>query len=70
MLFSPDPRKPAKEVIFSRKEQFQSHPTISLKIFKLKEHLIKSNLEQYLMKNLTSNNMLAMLFLKLIKVYL
>ena len=31
MLFSPDPRKPAKEVIFSRKKQFQSHPTISLK---------------------------------------
>ena len=30
MLFKPDPSKPAKEVIFSRKKQFQSHPTISL----------------------------------------
>ena len=30
MLFNPDPSKPAQEVIFSRKKQFQSHPTISL----------------------------------------
>ena len=30
MLFKPDPSKPAQEVIFSRKKQFQSHPTISL----------------------------------------
>ena len=30
MLFNPDPSKPAQEVIFSRKNQFQSHPTISL----------------------------------------
>ena len=30
MLFNPDPKKPAQEVIFSRKKQSQSHPTISL----------------------------------------
>ena len=30
MLFNPDPKKPTHEVIFSRKKQSQSHPTISL----------------------------------------
>ena len=30
MLFNPDPKNPAQEVIFSRKKQSQSHPTISL----------------------------------------
>ena len=30
MLFNPDPTKPAQEVIFSKRKQFQSHPTISL----------------------------------------
>ena len=30
MLFNPDPKKPAQEVIFSRKNQSQSHPTIGL----------------------------------------
>ena len=30
MLFSPDPKKPAQEVLFSRKYQLQTHPTISL----------------------------------------
>ena len=30
MLFNPDPKKPVQEVIFSRKKQSQSHPTISL----------------------------------------
>ena len=30
MLFNPDPKKPAQEVIFSRKKQSQRHPTISL----------------------------------------
>ena len=29
MLFNPDPMKPVQEVIFSRKKQSQSHPTIS-----------------------------------------
>ena len=29
-LFKPDPSKPVQEVIFSRKKQFQSHPTIGL----------------------------------------
>ena len=30
MLFNPYPKKPAQDVIFSRKTQSQSHPTISL----------------------------------------
>ena len=30
MLFNPDPKKPAQEVLFSRKKQAQFHPTISL----------------------------------------
>ena len=30
MLFNPDPKKPAQEVLFSRKSQIQSHPTLSL----------------------------------------
>ena len=30
MLFNPDPKKPAQEVLFSRKNQIQNHPTISL----------------------------------------
>ena len=29
MLFNLDPSKPAEEVIFSRKNQIQSHPTVS-----------------------------------------
>ena len=43
MLFNPDPKKPAQEVIFSRKKQSQSHPTISLN--NIHEHLIKDTLE-------------------------
>ena len=30
MFFNPDPRKPAQEVLFSRKKKIQIHPTISL----------------------------------------
>ena len=30
MLFNPDPKKPAQEVLFSRKNQIQNHPTISI----------------------------------------
>ena len=30
IVFNPDPIKPVQEVIFSRKKQFQTHPTISL----------------------------------------
>ena len=30
MLFNPKPSKPAQEVLFSRKNQIQNHPTISL----------------------------------------
>ena len=30
MLFNPDPKNPAQEVLFSRKSQIQNHPTISL----------------------------------------
>ena len=30
MLFKPDPKKPAQEVLFSRKKLLQNHPNISL----------------------------------------
>ena len=30
MLFNPDPKKPAQEVLFSKKKKAESHPTISL----------------------------------------
>ena len=30
MLFNPDPSKPSQEVLFSRKNKIQIHPTISL----------------------------------------
>ena len=30
MLFNPDPKNPAQEVLFSRKKQAQIHPTINL----------------------------------------
>ena len=30
MFFNPDPKKPAQEVLFSRKNQIQNHPIISL----------------------------------------
>ena len=35
MLFNPDPSKPAQEVIFSRKKQFQSHLIINLNNFQV-----------------------------------
>ena len=44
MLFNPDPKKPAQEVLFSRKKQIQNHPTISLNNIKLKEQIFKSTL--------------------------
>ena len=30
ILFNPDPKKPAQEVLFSRKTRIENHPTISL----------------------------------------
>ena len=30
MLFNPGPKKPAQELLFSRKSQIQNHPTLSL----------------------------------------
>ena len=35
MLFNPDSSKPAQELTFSKKKQFQSHPTISLDNFQV-----------------------------------
>ena len=35
MLFNPDPSKPAQELTFSKKKQFQNHPTISLDNFQV-----------------------------------
>ena len=44
ILFNPDLSKPAQEVIFSRKKQFQSHPNISLNNIQV-DHNIQSFLE-------------------------
>ena len=55
MLFNPDPKKPAQEVIFSRKKQSQNHPTISLKNIHVEratyqKHLgIKLNFKQHML---------------------
>ena len=35
MLFNPDPSKPAQELTFSKKKQFQNHPKISLDNFQV-----------------------------------
>ena len=35
MLFNPGPKKPAQELLFSRKSQIQNHPTLSLNIIQV-----------------------------------
>ena len=36
MFFNPDPRKPAQEVLFSRKKKTQIHPAISFNNIQVK----------------------------------
>ena len=56
MLFNPDPKKPAQEILLSRKSQVQNHPTLSLNNIEVERSISKS--------------MLIVLFQKSIKVYL
>ena len=44
ILFNPDPKKPAQEVLFSRKKQIQNHPTISLNNIQVERTIFKSTL--------------------------
>ena len=44
ILFNPDPKKPAQEVLFSRKNQIQNHPTISLNNIQVERTIFKSTL--------------------------
>ena len=71
MLFNPDPSKPAQEVIFSRKKQFQSHPNMSLNNIQVERASYKKHLGMILDEKLNfKQHVDTMLFLKLIKVYL
>ena len=56
MLFNPDPKKPAQEILFSRKSQIQNHPTLSLNNIQVERSI--------------SKGILIVLFQKSIKVYL
>ena len=44
LLFNPYPNKPAQEVIFSRKRQFQSHPAIRLNNFQVERESYQKHL--------------------------
>ena len=44
MLFNPDPNKPAQEVLFSRKNQIQVHPTITLNNVQVKRSSYQKHL--------------------------
>ena len=52
MLFNPDPSKPAQEVLFSRKNQIQIHPTISLNNIQIERARYKKHLGTILDENL------------------
>ena len=51
MLFNPDPKKPAQEVLFSRKKQVQIHPTINLNNVEVERVPFQNILVLCLMKN-------------------
>ena len=52
MLVNSDPSKPAQKVIFSRKKQFQSHPTISLNNIQIEKASYQKHLGIILDENL------------------
>ena len=70
MLFKPDPKKPAQEVLFSRKKQLQNHPNITLNNIQVERSVHQKHLGLILDEKLNLKNMLMVLFLKLVKVYL
>ena len=50
MLFNPDPKKPAQEVLFSGKSQIQNHPTLSLNNIKVQKSTYHKHLGVILYK--------------------
>ena len=50
MLFNPDPKKPAQEVLFSGKSQIQNHPTLSLNNIKVERSTYHKHLGVILYK--------------------
>ena len=52
MLVNSDPSKPDQKVIFSRKKQFQSHPTISLNNIQIEKASYQKHLGIILDENL------------------
>ena len=71
MLFNPDPKKPAQEVLFSGKSQIQNHPTLSLNNVQVERSTDHKHLGVILYKKLNFNkNILIVLFRKSRKVYL
>ena len=44
MLFNPDPNKPAQEVLFSRKNNVQVHPTIYLNNIEVERTSLRKHL--------------------------
>ena len=61
MPFNPDPRKPAQEVLFSRKKKVQIHPTISLNNIQIEIASHRKYLDIYLMKSSISSNISILL---------
>ena len=70
MLFNPDPNKPAQEVLFSKKKKAESHPLISLNNIQVQRSSYQKHLGLILDEKLNFNNILTVLFQKLIKVLL
>ena len=71
MLFNPDLTKPAQEVLFSRKNKTQNHPTLNLNNIQVKrassqKHLgllldEKLNFKQHIESAITKSNIKALL---------
>ena len=54
MLFNPEPKKPAQEVLFSRKKQLQNHPNISLNNIQVERSVHQKHLGLILDEKLNS----------------
>ena len=71
MFFNPDLTKPAQEVLFSRKNETQNHPTLNLNNIQVKrassqKHLgllldEKPNFKQHIESAITKSNIKALL---------
>ena len=69
ILFNPDPTKPAQEVLFSRKNKVQVHPTINLNNIQVEKTSYQKHLGILLDENLNSKQHINSVIPK-IKVYL